>query len=107
MNNTKKIWLVIIVLVVIGSIWYLESVKVHSSANGQPVQTLNVDSASSTELTANATSTSVASGTTQAPAQISAALAAIAAGGVGGMGGCADGLGASATRDGWRCHKRS
>jgi thiol-disulfide isomerase/thioredoxin len=79
MNNTKKIWLVVIVLVVIGSIWYLESVKVHSSANGQPVQTLNVDSASSTELTANATSTSVASGTTQAPAQISAALAAIAA----------------------------
>ena len=43
MNTTKKISLVVIILVVIGSIWYLESAKVHSSPVTGSGQALNVD----------------------------------------------------------------
>jgi thiol-disulfide isomerase/thioredoxin len=71
--------LLVIVLVVIGSIWYLESMKVHSSANGQPAQAISVDSTSSTAITTDASATTtVASGTTST-VSVNASLASIAA----------------------------
>ncbi len=48
MSTTKKIWLVIVIILIIGGVWYLESVKVHPSSSGQPVQALNVGATSST-----------------------------------------------------------
>jgi thiol-disulfide isomerase/thioredoxin len=56
MSNTKKIWLVVIVLAIIGSVWYLESLKVHPGASAGAGQAIDINS-----LTTNATST--ASGT--------------------------------------------
>lgn len=60
MSTTKKVWLAVIILVIIGSIWYLESMKVHSVSSGEPVQAINVGASgsvldsSSTTSTANA-----------------------------------------------------
>jgi thiol-disulfide isomerase/thioredoxin len=79
MNTNKKIGLIVIVLVVIGSIWYLESGKVHSGGTGQAVQTLNVDS---TSTVADTATSSMEATTTTAPAlsaNLKATLATIAA----------------------------
>jgi thiol-disulfide isomerase/thioredoxin len=52
MSTNKKIAFVVIILVVIGSIWYLESLKVHPAASGQAGQAIDVNA-----LLANATGT--------------------------------------------------
>jgi thiol-disulfide isomerase/thioredoxin len=56
MSTTKKVWLVVVILAVIGGIWYLESMKVHSTASGQPIQALNINPATgNTSTTASST----------------------------------------------------
>lgn len=88
MSTAKKISLIIIILFVIGSIWYLESAKVHSSANGQPTQTLNVDATSSgnnaiANVTTSVNNANASGGNTKTKpglsASVRAALAVIAA----------------------------
>jgi len=44
MSTAKKITLVVVILLVIGGIWYLESLKVHpTGTSGQAVQALNIN----------------------------------------------------------------
>jgi len=59
MSTKKKIVFVIVLLAVIGSIWYLENVKVHPSATGQSGQAIDIDS-----LLANATGTAISTNST-------------------------------------------
>lgn len=61
MSTNKKIVFVIIVLVVIGSIWYLESLKVHPAGSGQAGQAIDVNTllANTTTTASGATSTGV------------------------------------------------
>ena len=65
MNINKKIVFVIVLLIIIGGIWYLESLKVHPTTSGQGGQAIDVNS-----LLANTTYTSAfaATGTAVAPA---------------------------------------
>ena len=58
MTNNKKIALVVVVLVVIGAIWYLESGKVHSNPTDGSTQTLNVDATTTEIMTESSTSMS-------------------------------------------------
>jgi thiol-disulfide isomerase/thioredoxin len=81
MTTNKKILLIVIIVLVAGSIWYLESMKVHSNSSGQATQTLNIDATSSVATSATTTSTSSTT-TTSKPALsagIRSALAVIAA----------------------------
>lgn len=59
MSTNKKIALLIIILAVVGGIWYLESLKVHPAASGQSAQTIDVNS-----LLANTTTTAMSAGAT-------------------------------------------
>jgi thiol-disulfide isomerase/thioredoxin len=47
MSTTRKIWFVVVIVLVIGGIWYLESMKVHSTLSGQSAQAINVGTATS------------------------------------------------------------
>jgi thiol-disulfide isomerase/thioredoxin len=58
MSTNKKIALVVIVLAVIGSIWYLESLKVHPVSSGATSQAIDVNT-----LLANATTTTATNAT--------------------------------------------
>ncbi|HEY5220653.1 MAG TPA: redoxin family protein [Candidatus Paceibacterota bacterium] len=62
MNANKKIGLVVIVLVVIGSIWYLESLKVHPTSSGQGAQAIDVNT-----LLANTTTTAPSTASSGTP----------------------------------------
>lgn len=60
MSTSKKIVFVVILLAVVGSIWYLESLKVQPMSSGQSAQVIDVNT-----LLSNATTTSgIATGTT-------------------------------------------
>ncbi len=59
MSTTKKIAFIVIVLVAVGSIWYLESLKVHPTSSGQGAQAIDVNT-----LLANATGTATSTNST-------------------------------------------
>ena len=66
MNTNKKISLIVVVLIIIGAIWYLEMGKVHSNPTGDMGQALNVDATST--VTGDMTdTTSTGSTTTNIP----------------------------------------
>jgi thiol-disulfide isomerase/thioredoxin len=72
MSTSKKIAFAAVVIVAVGSIWYLESIKVHSVPSGQPAQAINIGNASST--TASSSGNVVLSSSSQiALAQLAAA----------------------------------
>jgi thiol-disulfide isomerase/thioredoxin len=86
MSTNKKLSLVVIILLVVGSIWYLEMMKAHPSVaeNSSGTQTLNVDpNASDTAMTGgdltvgNSTTTSGASSTQVSGSAAHAALVSI------------------------------
>jgi thiol-disulfide isomerase/thioredoxin len=61
MSTNKKIAFVVIILAVIGSIWYLEGLKVHPTSSGQPSQAIDVNA-----LLANSTTTETSTTSTGA-----------------------------------------
>ena len=72
MSNTKNAILAVVVVLIVGAIWYLESVKVHPTTSGGG-QTIGISSLQTT--TANGSGTSAVSPATSA--SVSAALAAL------------------------------
>jgi thiol-disulfide isomerase/thioredoxin len=65
MSTNKKIAFIVIVLAVIGGIWYLESLKVHPAASGQGTQAIDVNTLLA-NTTTTATSTTGAGGSANA-----------------------------------------
>lgn len=83
MTTQKRIWLIVVLVLIAGSIWYLESLKVHPNAGSGASQAINIGAtASSTGVTANASGTTVeGTSTVVAPASpvVETNLQAIAA----------------------------
>ncbi len=80
MNNTKKISLVIVLALIAGSIWYLESGKVHQVQNESVGQALNVDATTTMDTGAIVgVSSTVLSTPARHSSMLSGAIAQIAA----------------------------
>lgn len=84
MSTTKKIAFLAIILAVVGSVWYLEDLKVHPSASGGAGQAIDVNSllasaTTSPAATGQATSTGNATSATPAVAPASAPAASLTA----------------------------
>jgi thiol-disulfide isomerase/thioredoxin len=47
MNTKKRIWLVVVLVLIVGAIWYLESLKVHPGAGSGASQAINIGAAAS------------------------------------------------------------
>jgi thiol-disulfide isomerase/thioredoxin len=58
MSTNKKIAFVIIIVAVIGAIWYLESLKVHSTLSGQPAQAINISANGNTSTVSSSVASS-------------------------------------------------
>ena len=58
MDTTKKISLAVVILVVIGAIWYLESMKVHPTSSGSGVTLLGLSANTTTTVPEQVAATS-------------------------------------------------